>query len=305
MKEINFRREVYIKDLFNSKEVLYFFNPIEFETFDTFLRCYKMGLIQVKCDREIIIPLETEFEIIESFATKSSFFEDGNVNLLMFPKVLEEIEKDCKELWNKKFSITLLDFPKIDFKGLLETSHDSIREWIQNNMIAIRVLITGDNYKETIQKMVKTFRDQHFRFFNVEIDYMSFMEMKFKDFQEVEFWLNHLSMWRNQEHPRNIVLRSYGNFVKRIFVSDDLKLYLDGSKNESSFIFDLAKNIGKNGEEVDTKELNYLRQYVDLTLDHLRLSTSSNFVNFKDNILINGSINEVPWITKMFLSILK
>lgn len=305
MKEFNFDRKYFIKNLFNSKDVLNLFTRIEFESLNTYLFCLEKDLIKADCRRELILPISPEsFPLYRRLNNESKMFDFGNINFSVLPEHFEEFfyDEELKGLFEKKFFITLDSFPDDGFTGL---SLDKNKDWIMNNPIYIKTRITKDNYKEVVQKIILFFRNRNMRFYDLKFDYLSFQDMKISDITELEFWLNHFSVWCKQQHPERIEIRQSSAIVRSIYVSDNLELFLDDSKDSISFIFDLGSNIEKNGEQIDIVSLNKLRQYTDLMKRHLDTANKFNFhlISFRDNILINGFINEVPWITHIINSI--
>jgi hypothetical protein len=119
-----------------------------------------------------------------------------------------------------------------------------------------------------------------------------------KDLEMLEFWIHHLTGWMASKRKGNsISLFEYG-FKRKIYVADQLKLYL--SKNKLNWEFNLGKYLEYDGESIPHKALNNLRQYMDLCLPAVySLIPIKNWalVNFEQNISIMTHLNEIPLIT--------
>jgi hypothetical protein len=305
MKNFSFERKYLIKNLFNSKEVLNFFTRVEFESLNIYLFCLEKDLIKADCKQELILPVTSEsLPLYRRLNKESKLFDFKNINFSVYPEHFEEFfyDEELKSLFEKKFFITLNTFPNKEFVGI---SLEKNKDWIMNNPIYIKTIITKDNYKEIVQKMILFFRNKNMRFYDLKFDYISLQDMKISELTELEFWLNYFCVWCRQDHPHKIEIRQSSEIVRPIYVSDNLELFLDDTKDNISFIFDLGSNMEKNGEHIDIVSLNKLRQYTDLMKRHLDTTNKFNFnlINFRDNIMINGFINEVPWITSIVNSI--
>lgn len=304
---MNFKRELYVKDLFRSEDVLNFFQCIEVENIQTLFQLISNNLLKINWENELIIPLKNkdDIELFIKLSTESLILSYGNINILISPSLLKELfSYGIYKIWSSKFIITLTNIPnKMTIRDYV-LKFPWINIWIKNNPIIIREIIIFKEIQDKVQEMIRIFKTHKFRFFDLKFDYKSFEEMKINEIDEVEFWLNNLCAWRNQPHPDNIVIKYSNKIYKSIFVSSDLKLYYDNLK--TSFLFDLKENIYKNGEEIPSKELNKLRQYLDLKKEHMQLEDNFNcyLIDYAYNSK-ESFVNEVPLITRILENLIK
>jgi hypothetical protein len=303
LKKFKFKREKYVKNLFVVTDILKQFQLIEFETFTTFINCLQNNLIKISDRCELMFPItnENELELLENLFSEPEVTKYRNINLLVTPDYYKFILKN-ENIWKYNFKITLTDFPilydDVNFGQQVE-NNPKIKEWINKNPLIINVKLNSDNLPDKIQEIVKLTSYTGHKWYDLKFDYSSFEDIKISDIPKYEFWLNHLYIWEYQQKEFSIDIKKSFNIYKQIFVSSDIKLYLDNI--DRYLILDLSKNSDNTGETINIKELNILRQYIDLCTKHLYLPENFNkiLINYSDNIKIMGNINEIPLITKL------
>ncbi len=294
MKDIKFKRKYYIKDLFNPTQILEKFDLIKFESLKAFSNAYQNGLLKLNNNIHIIIKSKEEYETMVKLMEESTICEKADLSLHIPSELLIELTLSCK-----KHGI----FTDIDFTG--EPTIFPL-EWVKHNPLWIEVWITYDNYVNMIQKIIQRFNQQSIRFFDIHFDYESFEQMTFEELHKFEFHLNQLINWiissgnKEKYGVHSIVTKTKG-YIKEIFVSDDLKLYLNQQAYEDEdMLLDLwkwgVKLIG-NGHFIGITDLNRFRKYLDMRIEFIRpLDKRTKFLDFYQNKKIMGEINELSWI---------
>lgn len=300
MKEINFERKHFIKDLYNPKEVINYFNIIEFESFDVFKSLAEEGLFHIERNKDIIIPIWSlsEYKALIDLFKKTGANEYSNF-VLYIPdiNILEDVLKNLIDL---KFQImTDFDTPCMLFKYW--NNNDNSSKWISNNRFYKRVKIDYNNYEKVLNRMINVYNIEQIRFFWLEINYRSFNEMKMGEIQDLIFSINHVVEYTIGKEP--LVLYRCNEIPKRIYVSRDYRLYLNNER-DFEWYFDLKKYKDADGCSVDLKDLNKLRSYADLKLNALSIPFNRffnlAFIDFYYNLKMEGVFNQVPIISLIF-----
>ena len=231
-KEFNFKRNVSIKNLFDSKSVLKFFNKIEFESVEIFLYCIQEDLIKIDWFRELLLPIrEEDLDTYKLLFEKGDIFYANNIHFSIYQDQFIKLftSTEYENLWKKKFNLIIKDSPDDNFPNVLNLARNS--EWLRSNPIYCESNITSDNYKKEVQRIIKDFRIKGLRFYDLKFDYFSFLDNKISDLTELEFWLNSLVSWCREEHPDVLVIKAH-DFTKPIYVSNNLEI---ASKRTGTF----------------------------------------------------------------------
>ncbi|RLI44858.1 hypothetical protein DRO61_11640, partial [Candidatus Bathyarchaeota archaeon] len=114
------------------------------------------------------------------------------------------------------------------------------------------------------------------------------------------FWFYQLRLWKNEQLPQGqeLVIEADNNFKKKIFVSNDLTLYLDNRK-DSVWSFPLAEHLEKNGELLDSHALNVLHSYMSLHSKALFTEMeihNYDIISFRQLLKMGYYINQIPLI---------
>lgn len=304
-------RQNFITDLFKPINILNNFNDIEFESFKSFLVCIAEDFLLTRKTVRVSFPIRDveEFKKFIILSTERYFCESISVNLLIKKELLKDIfELIPEEMKYKRFSITTDNLENTDFK-LNEIK--GFLQWTKYNRLIIKLNVDYNNYKDIQSIIVRNFRLQGSRFFDLSFNYESFEEMKFEEFHLLEFWLNQIIVWMwssqdIQKVPQPIIINNTFIDRKHLFVSNDIKLYLTRQAyEEGEILFDLLKNKKSNGSTIPMKELNKFLQYEKLNKDviipHLN---NHSYVDYYQNLKIMGMINELPIITRLIGEIL-
>jgi len=313
--EFEFKRQYYIKDLFHGDQVLNNFSEIEFESIEGYLIALEKKFLQ-NSNKAIIISIKTpaEFQIIKQIFEKTELCSMIQFRLKMTYLLLDELLDNSffQGLEKKKFAIILTEFPglvKIDiFK-----KNESALQWCQENPIWLEFNISYSNYEIQLNSIPRYYIKGGIRFIKLNFDYESFLEAKIDEFKKIEFWINHLNNWiiesRNKD-SLSLNLFSVPPSTRSIFVDNNLKLFFNSNhfaKEKENALFDLLAMQSYNGESIPFKELNRLRQYLDLSpeimiCDFDKSIIKWSLVDYYQNRKIMGNVNEIPLISMIIMN---
>lgn len=299
------QRENFIKDLFNPKGILNRFKEIEFEDFKTFIESVNKEVLILNKDIRCIIPIKSieEFDFFKELITDTYLTDKIQIILKIKQDLLSDVFSRCAELKNKRFDIITddIDFSRDDVlsKGYIV--------WTENNPLWVEIDINYSNIEEAVEKITNIYVKKRFRFFKLNFDFESFQDMKFSELPRLMFWLFQIKCWVTQSVstcdeqitplPDQEPIILYHKKLKDIFISKEFGMFINKQAfDEGEMLFDLAKNYKLNGETIPFKELNKLRQYIDIKIPEKLPHT---YINFYHNIKIRGSINETPAITNI------
>lgn len=296
MKKIEFKRLNFVKDLFIPERVINSFNKVEFESYDTFSYCIANDLYLVEDESFVFVPIKK----ITDYLNMVKLFEQTNIcersNLYLVIRDQGLLDKVFSTIVDKKYSILISKELKLDLGKYWNTEKG--KAWISKNKIVKEVKLNLENYYKEINEIVNSFNEDNLRFFLLDIDYVSLNNMKFEELHKLKFWINHIKNWMRLKQKNSIEIIS-SNFVKNVFVSDDLVLYMSNKKRADLWFFDLKKHLEEDGETIGTRKLNILRKYVDLIPNalHTDLKISNWFmIDYEQCKEIQGSLNEIPLI---------
>lgn len=299
-------RQLFIRDLFNSKYILNNFGEIEFENFKTFIECVNKDTIELTKKIRITVPIKTieEIDVFVKLASENYMCEKANFNLFIEPDFLDEFFTRIQYLKNKRYSITStvdIAHPRVYFQIFPGYVY-----WTTHNPLWVELDVSYDNIEETIITIVETYMKKRYRFFKLNIDYESFEKMKLGELHKLEFWLHQLYVWKSTSGSAKIKMKNqqpielYLGYNKTIFVSKDFKLYVTRQAfKEGDMLFDLGKNYKANGNTIPFKELNILRSYIDLPIKDVP------WLDYYQNKKVMGHFNEEVFISKFIRGILQ
>lgn len=314
-----FQRTQFIKDLFKAKGVLNTFDTIEFENVQTFIDSMMKETFYAKTGKTLEIPIYNlkDFDDTQKLIKETDM---TNYNYITF------LVRDCellknmfnKGLVNKKYGICLVcNIDDIKFSINILNEHKNSVEWMSNNVLSIRTLIDKNNYSHILNHLIKLFNQKRFRFFDLKFDYESLSQLKVKEFEKFEFWINQFISWVHSSGDRNKlkneqieVKYKFDSPNKRIFISSDNKLYYNKQhfdESKETFLIDVEKYYLSNGEQVANKDLNRFRQYLDFNNRTLGLPFqpkrfNGEWIDFYQNEKINKAINDVPLICVIIMN---
>jgi len=301
---VEYKRKYSIKNLFNAKEVIDKFDFVTFESVKGFVKALELDLFSVSKAKLININVDNieDYQIIKRIIVESNLCELTRLWIeINDQEVCDEIMVD---LIPKKYDIIVSSETEINIPKIWKVENS--REWTKNNRLIKRFTLRADNFKETICDIIDTYNNKFTRFFLLGIDYRGFEELKIKDLKHIRHWCYRLLSYTTKDGNKNnlslVLVREIG-FIKSIFVSNDMKLYLDDKKNPI-WCLDLLKNIDKNGEDISFEELNWWGTYINLS--HKAMAIDFKvwnwlLIDFAQNLELRGHINEIPeiisWLT--------
>jgi hypothetical protein len=296
MKKIDFKREHFIKDLFIPERIINSFNSVEFESYDTFSYCIANDLYLVEEDSFLFVPIKkiTDYLNMVKMFEQTNICERSNVYLVIRDQDL--LDKVFSTISDKKYSILISEDLKVNIGKYWNTPRG--KAWISKNKLVKETRIDAEKYNEQLNGMICTFNEESIRFFLLDFDYKSFEGMKFEELHKLRFWINNLKIWMKLKDSNSIEVIS-SSFVKKIFVSDDLTLYMNRKKERDVWFFELGKYIHHDGQAIPVKVLNLLRQYSDLIANavYSDFKISNWFIiDYANCKEIQGSLNEIPLI---------
>lgn len=302
-----FKRSTYIAHLFNSQDVIDRFNYIHFESLSTLLKVVKENLMNVLSKHviELNITSLTEFnqllEIMDmTEITKYNYFRVVINKELLF----QIVPKYLRTAARFELIIDTNNVFDFDMTDLFKTTNCV---WIENNIVSYRIHLNYSNYQEICNRIAYLYNKSNFRFLDLIFDYESFNSITLLELSKLEFWLNHINIWVNftgEFRGFQLTLMNIKNILKKIYVTNDLKIYLTQKHKEErpeDYLVDLNKTKDKNGEDISYLELNKLRQYIDLTPLVLispieNIPINGFLIDFYQNKKIMGNICERPLI---------
>jgi hypothetical protein len=295
---MEFKRQLYIEDLFRPEQIINAFEYVEFNSYFAYIKATNERLYQIKENTTIQIRLQNyeEFgEILELFKTTKEFFEKMKV-ILVIP---------TKELLDKIMS---KEIPE-DFKTIILTNHpyktsdywEINQKWIKKHIIGLIHTIRADTIATDMCNITEYYNIHNIRFFRLYIDYEDFSEVSVKDLDKLEYWFNYLRNWimEKNEGINPIVIMAKNNFFRKIFVDDDLTLYLDANKDSSTWYFPLHYYLDRTGETMEAYVLNNLHKYLDLIPQAIYTKFSIKnwlLIDFNQTKKMGYYINEIPLI---------
>ncbi len=292
---MKFKRRLFIEDLFVPKKVLNAFDWVEFESLNVFKKYVKDGLYRVKKDSICHIHIQK----MEDFSYLKNLFYN---KIEYFTEMKMYIEFDSEGLFKKAFRSTVdmnMDFAAIVHESFnLNELWKNNREWVKRNMIVHNFKISESTLEIDIAKLLDLYNSKNNRFFLLDIDYESFQNVTIEKLDRIEYFFYHLRTWLNERNGLSEPLEILVNrkLIRRIFVGDDLILYLDSYK-DPLWSFNLSEHLEENGNIIDSKILNKLHSYLDLHTE--ALCTEFQIINhllisYRQILRMGYNLNEIP-----------
>lgn len=319
LKDIEFKRQSFIKDLYNPINFLNKFSVIEFESAFAFIKSYEEHYLSLVGDIWINIASVDEFENLKRIILESDISSMCNLSL-----VVHDLEclKHFDKLEDKRFTLMLLNSYK-DYTEL-----EPFMLFKSRNMLYMMHELTYENVNTMFFDIIESYQKNKERFIYLTVDYESFEKhASLNDLHNIFFRINRFVSFcivskeireipntnttntnRNTNRTFDMQYVRPSELNHRIFVSNDLKLYYNRKhyiEKEMPELFILQKG---NGETIELRELNVLRSYMDITINALVLPNKRLnifMVDFYQNKKIMGTINEVPYITELIMRWLK
>jgi len=292
-----FKRQLFIEDLFIGGKILNAFEIVEFESIQILEKALKDEIFRIKKGTECVIHLKTydDFLILTNlFINNPTFFSDMQVYVIC------DTDGLCEEILSKEIK------EGMKFHMVTKEPFDFVQYWelnkwyISSNKVSIQFKISAKTIAEDVCKLITIYNTKSFRFFELDIDYASFEELTLKQLKIAEFWFYHLRTWLDDDMPKGqkLIIQSYNGHFKRVFVSNNLILYLDHYK-DPIWCFDLKEHLNDTGETMDNHTLNVLQAYMSL---HPRAFFSEfdikdfSFISIRQILKMGYYINQIPLI---------
>lgn len=307
------KRKHFIKDLYNSNKVLENFKTIEFESFQAFYNVFENNIYTIIESQYIRIPIKKEdIENISKLLTESYLCDKTNVELLFNWEDYISFVKQLNEKLAKKTFTIILENCKENLEYLYKQNKTIFKIWTQHSPIWLKRKITYQNYKTELNDIISLYNKKKLRFFELDFDYASFDEMTFKEKRELEWRFSQFYTWifsttNDKKYDVNPIVVNRKGFNKTLFVTNDLKLYVNRMAFEKGeMLFDLKKHFNDDGESIDFHDLADLRSYMDIRVDYMIPKLKHyNFVDFYQNKKMLGEYIEIPLITQLIMVYLK
>jgi len=303
---ITFKRDAFITDLFNPQTTIQKFDVVEFTGIPAFMKAVTLKLFNINdlTHTKIWVWSLDDWKIIKRLFIETKIYFKQYIDICIPQEILEDIVCDFDEkIINAKFRLYVKFTSFIELNDLVNLS-ESFKKWVSGNRIYFILNLSKDNYIEQINMMGKLYITGLLRFFKVNFDYDSFQTCTLNDLHKIEFWINTLASFYKVDAEDKFTLDISGFFYRGVIVSEDLKLYYP---NSNKLLFDLAKNLDKNGETLCSEELYNLRRYLDMKEKNVLFNVpvkkpAWELINWADNFKINNELVEVPPITCLILN---
>lgn len=295
---IKFQRQHFVKDLYDPVRFLNNFDIVEFKDVATFVRCTNRDYYRPRGELIVHIYSLDDFDVMKKVMNNTAI--TGQCDLY-----LHIHERDCFEhmgsVSDKKFS-TIID------KGTETkwTGNEDLLEYTQENPVFMRVVIEFGNVDAIFEQMIEWYMKGIARFFDLDIDYHSFEQATFGDLHRIYFRFNRFVSWRSvtnemkQGFKMELKIQP-DRFNKRIFIGHEFDLYYNERHYQEDKEPPLFRLQEGTGESISYKELNRIRQYIDMTRDVIvnAQKQNLNWIDCYQNVLIQGIPNKMPVIAEL------
>jgi hypothetical protein len=273
----NFSRKFFIKNLFNSSQILNKFGIVHFKSVSAFEKYLNAGLYTGE-NKEFSIAIKSRLDTQRVLK-----------NISLVPKTTIVLKYDEADILQMPIAPRIeLSSPYESVKKLIMKKSpllDSIAHWTEYRLNA-------DNYGDMCEKMVKlSMADPRFIWTDIQIDYASFEDKPISELHRLYFYINQIRIWKNESN--SIRLKSNSNPLQ-CWIDDELNIGI----NPDEAYFPLAKYIGKNGEQIDVSELNKIRQIIDMQFPDTQIK-NKYLIDINQNNHIMGDYYRIPYMTSM------
>jgi len=295
---MDFKRQLFIVDLFHPEQIINAFNYIEFNSIEAFKKATKMDYFNIKEGNTLQINInkfaDFKFLVYLNKVKKELFTKMKVIILVPSKELLNEImSKPIPDTFNMSILTTqpfmVADYWKVNSK------------WIKKHIIGLIHNINAETIATDMCNITEYYNIYSLRFFKLDIDYESFSKVAIKDVGKLEYWFNYLRVWLREKNQPIEILSS--DFYRKIFVDDDLSLYLDAHKDKDTWFFpSLLEYEGVTGENIQAKALNNLHKYLDLSKQSLYGGGNTknwHLIDFHQINKMGYFINEIPLIMEL------
>lgn len=294
---MKFERKVFIKELFNAKDIFSKFAIINFKNFNAFLNFLSRNYFTLEITNNYIVNISSKKE------------------LDAFVQILQKTEIDKKNSLTIRYEDHLIDdvlnIPE-DLNVELTADFSLVKKILnRESKLLDRVLhwtehkIDANNYSEKFESILDMcLTDSRFNWIDLTFDYESFESKTISEFHSLYFFMKQLDLWTNQEAlvkvkdgcnttGKKIVLKNRDSCLK-CWVDEKLDIYL----NKEEMYFPMSKFLDKDGEQLDVLSLNLIRKIVDIKFIDTRFK-NLYLIDLVQNQKIMGDHYRVPYITEL------
>ena len=304
---IGFKRQQFVKDLYDPKLFLNNFNDVHFNSVSTLVKCMKNDYYIPRDILRVNVRSEEEFQAIKRLILESSLTDIARVFLcLNYGHDLSVYGK----MAHKSFSIVTT--PTVYINNMQDKEFLKFRA---ANATFVEQCVRANNFRNVFDDM----KDIHFRnitrLFLIKFDYISLSTLSQEELHELQFHINHFLNWTMVSQEKGASgkkgrhgiewYRTGDRFMKPIYIDESLNLwfnewhFFDKKTTDTKPLFQLQPD--KTGEDIQFRELNMIRQYIDLPVEGLVMKDKRrlSFVDYYQNTLLMNTFNEVPLITEL------
>jgi len=294
-------REHFIADILT--DPLKPFHTLEFETFKTFVSVLAKELVFTKKRLRIRVKSNDELIYLGKILNETAITHENKIDILMTSALFKEVlAKELSDITEIPHTVFIDD---ADFNIFTLLKDEANRKWITTHASYVERNITYENYVHELAEIPHTYMQKGIRFFNLHWDYQSFEKMPLEELHKLEFWINHVISWRfrKAEDKNELVFYFNTNFDKPLFISENLCYYFNRNHfiaNPTDYLIDMTQKHETYRQIVKfTKYAHLLGNQIYVNWLPSRLNW--NMVDFYQNELIMGNVNEFPEITLLVL----
>lgn len=313
LEQIGFKRMNTIKELFNPFYFLNNFTIVEFEGLRGFIDSLENDFLMRNGNIWIHITSQEEFLLMKQMIIETIITDQANI-LLFIDFNIREIKEDFQGIEPKRFQIVISSNQR---EGLLELENTSFNRFKVNNPVYLQYNVNFENINTIFEEMIQNYQENMYRFIYIYFDYISFEKATFEDIHNIRFKINRLSSFmQTSSGKQKIEILNGRELIKKIYVANDLSLWynerhyidnyalFDNNRKKVKQLFQLD-TFHKSGEDIPLQILNYLHQYMDITIKTIvsEMNIHKNFlyIDYYQNKLIQGNILEIPYICQLIL----
>lgn len=312
-QEIGFKRESFVKDLYNPQHFLNNFNYVVFSSPLDFVNAMQKDFYVPRNILVIQINSLDNLNLMKQIIGKSKI---GEICELFLHIKDWKLYSHFEGMENNRVSVIMDYVPEMDEMMenlIIDGERTAFCLWRNKNRLFFRFNITFENIDSIFEKMIDTYQRELTRFFDITIDYASFDDAKIRDIPRIKYRCTTFINWhsesrknkdQNLSQKTSIQVRNYRYLIKKVFIKSE-KIFLSEqhfNENPEEPTFNLVQE--KNGEDIPFEYINAIRQLIDLTdltiIPKYNPKINGYHIDFYQNKKIGGVINELPIISEIF-----
>ena len=295
---MEFKRQLYIADLFHPEQIINAFDFVEFNSIEAFKKATKMDYFNIKKGDLVQITIKSfkDFKfMVYLWKIKKELFNEMDVNLII--PTIELLDEIMAKPIPEDFRVSVFSASPYTTSNYWKVNE----KWISKHILGMIQTINAETIALDICGIVDYYNTMNLRFFILDIDYISLTKLTVKELEKVEYWFNYLRNWAKEDNKgiNPLVIMGQSNFYRKIFVDDDLSLYLNAHKDSVWSFPSLSGYEGATGEIIKADALNNLHQYLDLTAEAIYTKFAIknwNLIDYNQILKMGHYINEIPLI---------